>query len=158
MALYNFHGNYSGFRNNPFRKISKYSHSPHCIMCYLRARQKLPHYDTHQSLLILLQCNIGVVWLKDFMGGINKILAAPLLDLRPPKFQFEMTNDAAIKKWRVLEKYNLDLDTTLAAQSLLPLGNCSDFRPARVLDPLPKHHPLWSHIQIILCEGATYCL
>lgn len=70
---------------------------------------------------------------------------------RPTEFEFSCSASSANHNWAVLQKYNLDLDAALRAQSCSALNPGSEFRPVSILHPLLGKHPLWQ----LACQWLT---
>jgi hypothetical protein len=83
---------------------------------------------------------------------MNKIREEAIPAPIPPKFVFDMTEEAAEKNFMILKKYDFDLEKAINAQKSSPLGYGSEFRP-------PQTHEEESS-NIILCgkECSAYSL
>ncbi len=76
----------------------------------------------------------------------------------PPEFVFDMTEEATKKNFRILKKYDFDLEKAINAQNSSPLGYGSEFRPPQTLRRIFKHHPLWERMECLLIGGSKWPL
>lgn len=89
---------------------------------------------------------------------LRSILAWEAPPTQRPLFSFRFTELAAKKNWEILRNYDLDLGQALAAQPFSTLTTGSEFRPAAVLEPLCRFHPLWHRVRSYLTKGVRYPL
>ena len=75
-----------------------------------------------------------------------------------PEFKFEMSSKAAEENWKILEKYDNNLDRALSFQQETQLGYGSEFRDPDLLDLLLHHHPLWTRLKSQLKTGSYFPL
>ena len=87
------------------------------------------------------------------------MLQEPIPTPESPIFSFEPTEEAAQQNWMTLsQKFKLDLEAAIQAQSNSILGHGSKFRPVQSLKRLLHKHPLWSKFEKMLTVGADYPL
>lgn len=97
-------------------------------------------------------------WPIDLVGEIRKAISIVCAKPAMPEFRFELTEEAALKNYLVLKKYNFNLESALNAQANSPLGYGSEFRSTSVLQPVFGAHPNWSHLKQILLNGSHWDL
>lgn len=88
---------------------------------------------------------------------IKLILEVPTPPPDKSQFQFEMTTEAAIHNWSVLQEYE-NLGEALQQEKNSPLKYGSEFRTPRLLKHIFKHHPLWPRLEKMLENGVDYPL
>jgi hypothetical protein len=75
----------------------------------------------------------------------------------PPTINFSM--EAASKNCILLtRKFGGDLSKALLAQSDLPLGYGSEFKPVETLELVFRIHPSWSQMKQVLTHGSKWPL
>lgn len=92
---------------------------------------------------------------ENLLEIINAILNFDINEMKKPNFKFEWSRKAANHNWDTLAKYS-NLGMALEANSKTQLGYGSEFRPALILEPLMKNHPLWQKLKDQLLHGVTY--
>jgi hypothetical protein len=95
---------------------------------------------------------------KNLMQIIKSIISTASIEMKAPEFKFDLSMKLAKYNWKILEKYKLNLEEALEAQSGTILEYSSEFRPANILEPLFQHHPLWQRLSLQLREGADFLL
>ncbi len=89
---------------------------------------------------------------------INEIREEAIPAPTPLEFVFDMTEEAAEKKFMILKKYDFDLEKAINAQKSSLLGYGSEFRPSQTLRRIFKHHPLWERMERLLIVGSKWPL
>ena len=92
------------------------------------------------------------------MDTIKEILHWEQPEPTKPQFMFEMSERAAKKNYLVLGKYHFDFDKAIRAQVNSPVAYGSEFKPARILEPLFGRHPFWQRWRDILTNGSDWQL
>jgi hypothetical protein len=90
--------------------------------------------------------------------AISRLLATSS-KLHSPRFQFEVSPEAARFNFQLLVDHNFDLETLLnpvSGQCITSYG--SEFKSPTALEPLLGHHPRWSAFRDRLENGATFPL
>jgi hypothetical protein len=90
--------------------------------------------------------------------AISRLLATSS-KLHSPRFQFEVSPEAARFNFQLLVDHNFDLETLLnpvGGQCITSYG--SEFKSPTALEPLLGHHPRWSAFRDRLENGATFPL
>ena len=95
-------------------------------------------------------------WPSNLIETIKQVVSFKCPKPKRQEFQFELTEEAALKNFLVLKKYNFDLGAALKAQIKSPLGYGSEFKPPSVLEPLLRRHPNWAHLKKLLAEGSHW--
>ena len=78
--------------------------------------------------------------------------------MKKPEFRFELTKECAEWNFLVLKKHGFDLEKALETQRGTPLEYGSEFRTVPELEPIFKHHPLWTQMKENLTTGAIFPL
>lgn len=100
----------------------------------------------------------AATWPDDILSAVRNAVSSQPPAPKKPKFQFELTKEAAAKNLCVLSKYKLDLSAALEAQRDSPLGYGSEFRTVNVLSNIYGMHPVWPRMQSILLNGSSWPL
>ena len=99
------------------------------------------------------------VWPSDLITILQRIAATPCCQPSKPFFAFEFSLEAANKNFILLKrKFGGDLSKALPAQSNMPLGYGSKFKPIEMLELIFKNHPSWSRMKRILTHGSKWPL
>jgi len=99
------------------------------------------------------------VWPSDLITILQRIAATPCRQPPKPFFAFKFSLEAANKNFILLKcKFGVDLSKALLAQSNLPLGYGSEFKPIEMLELIFKNHPSWSRMKRILTHGSKWPL
>jgi hypothetical protein len=75
-----------------------------------------------------------------------------------PSVRFELSEEAAIKNFCVMRKFNGCLKSAIEAQQDSPVGYGSEFRSPTVLEQLLHLHPNWTHFKRLLTHGSNWHL
>ena len=94
----------------------------------------------------------NLVQLASSLTKINKPTS------KQPEFKFTLLDKAALEYWKILEKYNLDLELALNQQKGTQLEYGSEFKKAEELNSILKNHPLCKRLSKQLLQGASYPL
>ena len=82
------------------------------------------------------------------------------LNRHPPpgslEFTFELTREAALRNFCILQRYNEDIGTAISNQLHTPLGYGLEFRPVSILDKLLHLHPHWCKLKQLLTTGSDW--
>lgn len=90
---------------------------------------------------------------------IRTILQAYVsLDSKDLLFQFQYTPSAALHNAKILEHFDFDISSAIAAQSNTQISFGSEFRSGEILQPLLKFHPHWPHLSRIQTSGTSFPL
>ena len=82
----------------------------------------------------------------------------PCTKPKKPEFVFEQTQEAAEENFRVLQRYDNNLEQAIQAQKNSPLGYGSEFRPTEILEYIFRRHPLWPEMKLTLSRGSDWPL
>ena len=93
-------------------------------------------------------------WPADLLEQLKKVVVRPSRAMKKPEFRFELTKECAECNFLVLRKYGFDLEKALETQRGTPLEYGSEFRTVPELEPIFKHHPLWTQMKENLTTGA----
>ena len=74
------------------------------------------------------------------------------------KLKFENTRRAAEYNAKILKQYKHDLTKIIRKEAGTMLDPGSEFREVEILEPLFKHHRLWSKMRNIMDKGVEYPL
>ena len=95
---------------------------------------------------------------RDIINIIKSIISTENHPPTPPEFTFELTQEAALRNFCVLQKYNGDIGKAIANQPNSPLSYGSEFRPTHSLKALLQHHPHWHKFAQLLTTGSEWPL
>ena len=94
-------------------------------------------------------------WLVHTIGSI---IRQSDRSINQHKFQFVNNRDAAKFNTRILKRYKYDLVAAMRNEKGTMLEPGSEFRLAKTLEPLLKHHNNWLKFKKIITEGVNYNL
>jgi hypothetical protein len=69
-----------------------------------------------------------------------------------------MSHEAATTNLDFLRQHDFHMNHAIASQPGSPVSFGSEFRPACLLEPVFKHHPLWSKVKSVIYQGAVFPL
>ena len=99
------------------------------------------------------------VWPEDLLERIQSVMHMPIRRMEAPKFNFELSTEAAERNYLLLmKKYGGSLEIALKEQRNSPLGMGSEFRPIDVLHTIYGSHPIWDRMVRVLRDGSTWPL
>ena len=78
--------------------------------------------------------------------------------MKKPSFVFEMSQNAAMKNWSIVEKNNKNFSKALDCEMDTQLAYGSEFKDVKLLEMIFKNHPLWPKMKIHLSSGSSYPL
>ncbi|KAL3757612.1 hypothetical protein ACHAWU_004714 [Discostella pseudostelligera] len=99
----------------------------------------------------------SVPWPQGLIQLITSIVSSEPPPPAKPEFQFEMTREAALRNFCVIQKYG-DIEKAIEGQRHSPVGYGSEFRAIDILTPLLKHHPYWEKFKSLLSRGSDWPL
>ena len=89
---------------------------------------------------------------------IKKLLKSPNKSIKPHKYRFENTRDAAKFNTKLLKRHKYDLEVALEKEDGTMLEPGSEFRAVEQIESLFQKHELWPKMQSIVDKGITYQL
>jgi hypothetical protein len=78
--------------------------------------------------------------------------------LQKSPWSFERTKEAATKNSMLLHSLHFDVEAATQNPPNTILSYGSEFHPTKILKPLLRYHPQWSHVESIINNGADYPL
>jgi hypothetical protein len=78
--------------------------------------------------------------------------------MNPSLFIFQLSTSAAGYNAKVLADHDFDLNRIITKQHPSQISYGSEFRDPALLKDLLQNHPLWSHLENILLNGASFPL
>ena len=89
---------------------------------------------------------------------IKQLLKSPNKNIKPHKYRFENTRDAAKHNTKLLKRHKYDLEIALGKENGTMLEPGSEFRTVKQIGSLFQKHKLWPKMQAIVDKGITYQL
>lgn len=99
----------------------------------------------------------SVPWPHGLIQIITSITSTEPPPPAKPEFQFEMTQEAALRNFCIIQKYG-DIEKAIEGQRHSHVGYGSEFREIDILTPLLKHHPYWEKFKSLLSRGSDWPL
>lgn len=117
-----------------------------------------PRHNHTRKAQLLSGIHTHVPWPKHITRIITSIISLDIPPPDPPEFTFELTREAALRNFCILQRYNGDIGTAIAHQLHTPLGYGSEFRPVNTLEKLLHLHPHWCKFKQLLTTGSDWPL